>query len=618
MHQIFLACGHTHDAPLPELVDEIRALEQVLAPLHEREILELIRNRAANVNDIFQTFNRNDNIQIFHYAGHADDQTLYLEEAGNITGIAELLGLTRKQGSGNTLQLVFLNGCSSKGQVQNLHRAGIAAVIATSRPVGDSVARVFATQFYQTWSMEGKSLQEAFEVAQARVHSLKDAAHRDFVMQGGWGDDQDFTEVIPWGLYFHPNLEIEQQVKDWILVKPVELPPMLLSTVKPHATQSLRALVHHFRKTDPEAQQVIQTERKDPLMVLIERLPWIIGTHLRRLFAVEADRTMTKPGLERLKELIAAYTDLTRFISLLSLSLLWDAIENGGQIQALPFSIIPTESDSGTVDFMYHTRTYIQRLSKLEPDDASGLESHILTFLHQVEDEQALRPGYLRMEAFKQAIDGGNEQFDELIRSRSQEQKGGYKGLVLEAEAIYAGFLKASLFLTEYKLHTVRSIVVDKIRNLKVDRPYSHYTISLHAAFSQVQSSLTERETASDNYCLLLTNRQEQGDVLANAVNLSPFYLDRSSFLEHNVNHYPAVFVLSHYLEKEGEKEYVFHYIDTDVNHEYAFAKDNQMVIDSYGAVLPDHLEVDNNTMERFEKIYEQVEQLNRDIPQGF
>jgi len=613
---MFLACAHTHSAPLPELVEEIRDLEKILSPLKERGLYEMLSNRAANIDDIFNTFSKEKDIQLFHYAGHADGETLYLEEAGSIKGITELFGLNKApDGRWNPLQLVFLNGCATLGQVKSLHAAGIAAVIATSRKIGDEAARIFSRQFYQTLTMEGKTITDAFDAATARVHTLPQAADRGIARREELPAQGGYNDAVPWGLYFHPELPEDHPVRQWTLNRRPELPDMLLAEVKPHATQSLRVLVHEFRKTDKEAQQLIRNERKDPLMVLIERLPWIIGTHLRRLFAVEAGRTMTEPGVERLRELIAAYTELTRFVSYLCLSMLWDANEEGLSIEPMPFPVIPDKSDFTKTDFIFRTRTCLEQLERLDNSDPLNLVPHIAAFLQEVDQENGLRPGYLLMEEWKQAQAEGKERLEELVQSRATEKPEGVKGLVLEAEAVYARFLKAALFLTQYKLHTVRSIVVDKIRNLNAERPYSHYTISLHAAFSQLQTATTPLETATDNYCLLLTARGQQEDTLTSAINLSPFYIDRSSFIGKNTGNYPSVFALDYCEGDDFDKKYVFHYIDTDINHQYAFEQDNELVIDPYGAVLPEHLEVEPATAERFERIYEQLQQLESDLP---
>lgn len=620
MKKIFIACAHTPGDPLNQLISEARKVEQALRPLQERGLLDVISNRAANVDDIFQTFSAEQDVEIFHYAGHADGETLYLEEAGNIKGLSDLFGINKADGgSESRLRLAFINGCSSKGQVTNLHQSGIAAVIATSRPIEDTAARTLAEQFYKTWTLEDKTLEEAFETAKARVHTIEGESTRGILMSVDFSEPEaKFEEAIPWGLYINPALENKEEITTWKLNEAPKLPAMMLASIKPNPTQSLRELVHEFRKTDKEAQQLIRNERKDPLMVLIERLPWIIGTHLRRLFAVEESRTMADPGLARLKELIAAYTELTRFLNYITLSMLWDAKGEGFDMELFPFTILPIEEEQGSTDFVFRIRTYYQQLIAIDNQDPLQLEPAIGLFLKKLDEDENLKAGYLIMEAWKQALIGdSSEGFDALVGTRSAEKAGGLKDLVLEAEAIFARFLKAALFLTQYKLHTVRSIVVDKVRNLAAETPYSHYTISLHAAFSQLTTSMTERATATDNYCLLLTARQAGGDNLDDAINLSPFYLDRSSFIGNSTTNYPAVFVLDHYQDDGYDKKYVFHYIDKDINHKYAFDKDNELVIDPYGAVLPDHLEASPADLERFERIYEQLQQLERDIPQA-
>ncbi len=615
MKNIFLACAHAPgQTPLPGLVRELRAIERALAPLHQRRLYGLDSNRAANTDDIFNKFTNTPDIEVFHYAGHAGGDVLYLEEAGHIKGISELFGLNRKgDGGGNPLKLVFLNGCATRGQVASLHEVGVATVIATTAKIEDDAARILAEQFYTTWAAEGRTLEEAFNTAVAKVHALPEAASRGIKLGNILPDEGQYGEAIPWGLYLNPALPGDS-IKRWALNQPPPLPEMVLNGVRPNPTQSLRELVFLFKKSTPE----LRNSRQDPLMALIERLPWIVGTHLRRLFAVEPGRTMAEPGQARLKELIVAYSELTRFMSYLSLSMLWDAAGEGFEIEPLPFSLIPSEEELGVTDFVFRTRTYFERLQAVGNSDPLKLEPHFGAFLREVDNENGLRPGYLLMEEWKQAMSKGEERFNALMQSRVAGKAEGEKGLVLEAEAIYAGFLKACLFLSEYKLHTVRSIVVDKVRKLEANEPYSHHLIALHAAFETPKTATTMRETATDNYCLLLTPRRESNDpaLLNEIINLSPFYLDRSSFIGNNVNSYPAVFTLDYQRGEGFYKEYVFHYIDRDVNHDYAFAQDNELAITTDGARLPEHIEAGPEILERFEKIHQQLEQLEMDIPQ--
>ena len=90
-----------------------------------------------------------------------------------------------------------------------------------------------------------------------------------------------------------------------------------------------------------------------------------------------------------------------------------------------------------------------------------------------------------------------------------------------------------------------------------------------------------------------------------------------SLFIGNNINSYPAVFTLDYQRGEGFYKEYVFHYIDRDVNHDYAFAQNNELAITVDGAQLPDHIEAGPESLDRFEKIHQQLEQLEMDIPQN-
>lgn len=611
MKNILLAGAHTEGAPLPELVAEIRSLETILRPLHERGIWGLLSNRAANLDDIFGTFTRqHGTVAIFHYAGHANQQVVHLEGGGQVQGIAELFGLTQEAG----LQLVFLNGCASAGMVGDLHRAGVSAVIATSCPIGDQLARDFAACFYQTWAMEGKTLEQAFQTAVAFVHSKAEGKDREVVLEiRSFGRDAEANQTsIPWGLYPNPSLKADEQnqLLQWQLNPPPQLPPQVLQDVRPRASESLLELVYDFEQNDPEAKNEIATG-KDPLLVLITRLPWTVGTHLRRLFAVEDSQSMAEPGLERLKELVSGYTELTRFVSYLSLSALWDERQKAQmspeRLAQLP--LIPDIEGQISTDYIWRLRQYFA-LQKDIPGDPFGLEGHLETFIHTIDTE--LAESYLFIEALKQALaaDSPPERLQELVQARTGKAEG-LSNVCLQIEAIFSRFLRAALFLTKFRLYTVRSILVDKIRFLDLQSPYIHKTMSLHGAFSDVKLIPTPRAVASDNACILFAPANQPSDPLAGALNLSPFYIDKSAYLEDKIAHYPAIYVLK---SQASGDEFVYEYLDGDVNHQYIYAEDHRLVIRRIGAIFPAALKIDIKDSQRFQVVHKQLLKLNQDF----
>lgn len=613
MKSIFLASAHSNESPLPELVEEIRGIETIIRPLHERALWGLRSNRAANLSDIFDTFVREgDQINLFHYAGHANQHELQLEGGGKIQGIAALFGLAQ----GKPLKFVFLNGCASAGMVRDLHLAGIKVVIATTRSIEDQLAREFAICFYQTWSMEGKKLDQSFQTAVAFVNSKQTG--ENFRLQTnrseiGWlKEEKDSQAEIPWGIYYNPILGDQElsQLQNWEINPAPKLPLQVLREVRTNATESLLELVYEFEQNDAEAQQEIATG-KDPLLVLITRLPWTVGTHLRRLFAVEDSQSMAESGLERLRELISAYTELTRFICYLSLSALWDERQIAGispeRLSQLP--PLPHAAEPRNIDFIWRLRQYFA-LQKEISGDPFELEGHLEQFLHTLDTE--LLESYRFMEEIKRVLssDSSVEDLNDLVQARTGKAEG-IQEICLQTETIFSRFLHAALFLTKYRLYTVRSILVDKIRYLDQKSPYIHKTMSLHGAFSDVKLIPTPRSVASDNACILFALAKQNGDPLAGALNLTPFYIDKSAYLEDKVTHYPAIYVFKH--QAEGD-EFVYEYLDGDVNHQYIFAEDHHLIIRRIGAIFPPALKIDIRDSQRFQVVYKQLQKLKQDF----
>ena len=126
------------------------------------DTVEVIILDHPTLEQILTTFRRNrGRVAAFHYAGHADSFRLLLEtsagdaHSAGATGFAQFLAL--QQG----LHLVFLNGCSTKAQVEAIQAGEIPAVIATTQPINDKMATWFARQFYTSLTT-GVNLQTAF------------------------------------------------------------------------------------------------------------------------------------------------------------------------------------------------------------------------------------------------------------------------------------------------------------------------------------------------------------------------------------------------------------------------------------------------------------------------
>ena len=215
---LFLAFANDRQADgtyLRNLGQEAEQLREVLASAEKAGLCQVETRTSVSAEGILKRFNdptHKGRIALFHYAGHADDYDLLLESATGERAIADGRGLAAFLRQQNGLQLVFLNACSTRTQVEGLLDAGIAAVIATSRAIDDQTASDFARHFY-TALAGGDSISAAFEKAQAALHFVRGDLTRHLRPQqdphaehsaAGW----------PWALYLRKGAE---EVAAWNL-----------------------------------------------------------------------------------------------------------------------------------------------------------------------------------------------------------------------------------------------------------------------------------------------------------------------------------------------------------------------------------------------------------------
>jgi len=182
---------------LRDLPEELRRLQEILrdAERHGLCRLEVLSN--ATLDQIFDVFTRNrDQVTILHYGGHADSGRLLLESSAAGGAPAHASGLATFLGQRGGLQLVFLNGCSTRGQVARLLEAGVAAVIATARAIDDAMARAFAVAFY-TELASGAPLRAAYEAARGRVLAAHDTVPEAYYGHRDLGSTSDSASPDP-------------------------------------------------------------------------------------------------------------------------------------------------------------------------------------------------------------------------------------------------------------------------------------------------------------------------------------------------------------------------------------------------------------------------------------
>jgi len=201
---IFLAFSNDPKNNLSKLADERIAILNILQPLVDQNQCELLIEAAATPEDIFRVFSQRKNrnrITVFHYAGHADGNGIHTVSTEGNNQMTYASGLAKLFGMQKNLKLVFLNGCSTKRQVEVLQSEGILNIIATSVSIGDKTAMMLAEQFYATFA-QNESIDNAFNTAYAFIEGkegdLRDANNSRKL----WKDKEEEKKGLPWEKYF--------------------------------------------------------------------------------------------------------------------------------------------------------------------------------------------------------------------------------------------------------------------------------------------------------------------------------------------------------------------------------------------------------------------------------
>lgn len=153
------------------LPEELRQLQSILTVAEQSNHcrLEVISN--ATLDTILDKFRQHrDQIALFHYGGHADSYRLLFEETGGQRAEIDAAGFAGFLGQQSSLQLVFLNACSTRQQVDELLNQQIPSVIATSQDIYDEVAVQFAGQFYKSL-VSGAGIERSFREATGAVQA---------------------------------------------------------------------------------------------------------------------------------------------------------------------------------------------------------------------------------------------------------------------------------------------------------------------------------------------------------------------------------------------------------------------------------------------------------------
>lgn len=162
---IYIAYANKPKAPLPALETEFKEVRSILRRKMGNDFEPLFDELATHekLKEVLQG-NERQRLEFFAYSGHANLNALELsDEDAYIHGLAGMLGDCKN------LKVVFLNGCSTRGMVNEILGQGVKVVIATYAPIHDSIAKEFAIAFFKRLAENNCVLGDAFDAAKDAV-----------------------------------------------------------------------------------------------------------------------------------------------------------------------------------------------------------------------------------------------------------------------------------------------------------------------------------------------------------------------------------------------------------------------------------------------------------------
>ena len=218
---IFLAFANDRQAYLNNLKVERRKIFEALKKAGNLcQVIERTETTIKDILDVFQDYS--DRIAIFHYGGHADDYLLLLESEKGERAIAHSGGLVSFLGRQKGLQLVFINGCSSKQQAQDLQKAGVPGVIGTSQPIDDEIATDISERFYKGIAA-GLTIERAWEESTDQVKIQKGNAGFRAIGTTLKNAGETIGEItFPWEIYYNDGKK--ETCQNWNLPEAVSEP----------------------------------------------------------------------------------------------------------------------------------------------------------------------------------------------------------------------------------------------------------------------------------------------------------------------------------------------------------------------------------------------------------
>lgn len=584
---IFLAFANNAETPLPQLEREGENIYRSLNEGSGKGHFLLHRESFATTEKIAHYLIEYKNrVVLFHYGGHAEGDGLELkDQKADAGGIAQLIGAQKN------LKLLFLNGCSTKNQVEQLLALGVPAVIATSCPIDDHMATELAEQFYSAL-VKKHTVKEAFAMAAGLVKA-----------KGGQAEQfrgiklKEETEVFPWGLYTETDEVLDWKLPDQktnrqeiIIRNASDQFNFSKVPVNTHLTQILLNVLRPFSRDIDYVLVKAEDDGEEPDMRLLQRaimdsLPAPIGEQIRKLFSLDLQSDqLDKIGMPRLQQLVRTYDTLVEFSTFVLLSLLWEAKIKNDKLSLTPelsdqirATLSLKKEEVATFDYNETIKgvlSFFDKTSLLSGSDSPIFIEELSVLWESMQEDEIFKSATAFMREIKAEVDGGEVSSEEI------------ESFCVQSETHLAEIFEFLGFIAKYKLNTIKSIAVSKARN-KAPR-FRHYRVKLDTITAGYKDVDKEYDGAfTDNRSVILLKEERSID---HYLNLSPFIIDEHALLG-----------------KEKSKLFFFTCADREkmeLHYKYAYVQSEQDAL-----ILSDHHK-DGPYVSIYEEIKEQFDEF--------
>lgn len=519
---VFLAFANDANAHLELLKKESKDVFTALRDLDRQEFIKVHREESADIDEMFDSLvSFKDRVSIFHYGGHADGMTLRMEGgAAHSGGIAGLLGAQA------SLKLVFLNGCATKPQVEQLLAAGVKAVIATSVPIRDDKATEFAARFYQALANR-RTIGEAFEMAQSYLQTkysdvreigvvkMRDLGRDEAVEQAGdsipWGlyiKEAHEQDVLSWKLPYYRSIGLRQDLREYIEAsfKTNRFVMLVLDEMVRFNTDINTQLM------ETRGGEMVKRDSREYPELIVRNLPWPLGSQIRLL------RLHETPNEARLQHIASAYVRTAQLLYFIVLSDLWDHVRDKRIELPLRLDQIIPPDTTAFASFDFLTKT-LELYRHFVGKQTTPYVSEYWRLAEAWDDPSGqLRKAHEWLEKLRTDLRTGAP-----IANVGQH--------CWTAEQALSLVLRAAAFLARYRMLTVRNVTIEapRFESISYELDLGPLNAADTSSLGLYQDSEHRRKTrmSSSHSILLVRDEKELDDCL----NLSPFIIDKNTFV---------------------------------------------------------------------------------------